>query len=84
MFKNIPTDLLDKFNFLCEGGNILCFKTIEGDNIKIETIYFQYCKRVGTLKKITDFKRNESFIDYNCLWIEDIDILLESINKGVN
>ena len=84
MFENIPTDLIDKFNLLCASGNILCFKTIEGDNVKIEIIYFQDCKGVGTLKKITDFKINASFIDYNRLLIEDIDILLESINEGVN
>lgn len=81
MFENIPVDLIDKFNSLCESATILSFKTIEGDNVKIETIYYQHCKSVGTLKKITDFKRNASFFDYNYLLIEDIDILLESINK---
>ena len=50
MFENIPTDLIDKFISLCESGTILNFKTIEGDNVRIETIYFQHCKSVGTLK----------------------------------
>lgn len=81
MFENIPTDLIDKFNALCEIGNILCFKTIEDDNFKIETIYYQFLNGVGTLKKITDLNRNTSCIDYNYLLLEDIDILLESINK---
>lgn len=81
MFENIPTDLIDKFISLCESATILNFKTIEGDNVKIETIYFKHCKSVGTLKKITDFKRNASCIDFNYLLIEDVDILLESINE---
>ena len=81
MFKNISVDLIDKFNSLCESATILSFKTIEGDNVRIETIYFQHCKSLGTLKKITDFRRNASFIDYNYLSLEDIDILLESINE---
>lgn len=80
MFENIPADLMERFNSLCESATILSFKTIEGDNVKIETIYYKHCKSVGTLKKITDFKRNASFIDYNYLSLEDIDILLESIN----
>lgn len=79
MFENIPVDLIDKFNSLCESATILSFKTIEGDNVKIETIYFQHCKSVGTLKKITDFKRNASFFDYNYLLLEDIYILLEEM-----
>ena len=80
MFENIPVDLIDKFNSLCE-GNILCFKTLEDDKFKIETIYYQYWNGVGTLKKITDVKRNTSVIDYNYLLLEDIGILLESINE---
>lgn len=77
MFENIPTDLMERFNSLYKNGNILCFKIREGDNVKTETIYYEYFNVVGTLKKITDLKRNTSLIDDNYLLIADIGVLLE-------
>lgn len=77
MFENIPTDLMERFNSLYKNGNILCFKTQEGNNVKTETIYYKYCNALGTLRKITDVKRNTSFISDNYLLIADISVLLE-------
>lgn len=84
MLENISADLIERFNKYYESGNILCFKIREDDNFKTETIYYEYFNVVGTLKKTTILKKNISYIDDNYLLLRDIDILLESINKGVN
>lgn len=77
MFKNIPADLLERFNKYYKKGNILDFKIREDDNFKTETIYYEYFNVVGTLKRATILKSNISYIDDNSLLVGDVQVLLE-------
>lgn len=77
MFKNIPADLLERFNKYYKKGNILDFKIREDDNFKTETIYYEYFNVVGTLKRTTILKSNISYIDDNSLLVGDVQVLLE-------
>jgi len=76
VFENISADLLERFNKYYGKGNILDFKVSEDDNLKTETIYYEYFNVLGILKKTTILKDNISYIDDNYLSVGDIEVLL--------
>ena len=77
MFKNIPSDLLERFNKYYEKGNILDFKVREEDDIKTETIYYEYFNVLGVLKKTTILKSKNIYIDDNALTVGEVEVFLE-------
>lgn len=77
MFKNIPSDLMERFNKYHEKGNILDFKIREDENFKTEIIYYEYFNVLGALKRTTTLKSNISYIDDDSLLVGDIEVFLE-------